>query len=277
MRRVLLAIVLTIGAVAPAGRAALASPASPLLTLTGTRTSYVDVEFDAAFSLDEESTKIDSGGRFGGWAIHSLARRAGDDDWAIAGAYLVEDVGPTAPKYGPHLFTLNIGDVTFPPGRYRVYLLADGATAVRVRFSEGGASKALRPRAVTAARWTAADVPLTAPGAVNGDLSQPLQVNRDSLTISSLYLFAEEGATVQSVTTCLRDRRAEVVSIQQECEGGGWAGYVVHAQQDYVFNLNTVYRPGSVETGKYFAFAKVRATKVERAIGVGVSIDLRGV
>ena len=276
MRRVLLAIVLTLGAVAPAGRAALAAPGAASITLTGARTSFVDVRFDREFSLDERSTEIDSEGRFGGWALHALDAPKGDEKPAIAGAYVLQDVAPTAPEYGPHVFTLNTGEVTFPAGRYRVYLLADGPAEVRVDFAKGGVTKTLHPKRATGARWTAADIPFTAPGVVNDSLSQPLRVNSNSLTISSLYLYSEEGATVQSVTTCLRDQ-AEAPPAEQECEGGGWAGYVIHAQQDYVFNLNTIYPPGSIEGGQYFAFAKARATKVERAIGLAVSIDLRGV
>ena len=277
MRRVLLAIFLILGAIAPAGHAAVAdTAAAPSLTLKGTKTSFVDVSFAEKFSLDEQSTEIDSKGRFAGWALHPLGPKAGDEDLDIVGAYELDDVAPTAPEYGPHQFTLNTGDVTLPAGRYRVYLLADGPAEVSVSFAEGGVTKTLRPRRATGARFTAADMPMTAPGVVNGSLSQPLVVTKDSLTISSLYLYSEEGATVQSVTACLRERAEdEGPSVEQECEGGGWAGYVVHAQQDYVFNLNTIYPPGTIPAGRYYSFAKARASQVERAIGVGVTIDLR--
>lgn len=273
MRRVLLLIVLTVGTLLPAGRAASADPVAASITVTGSRTSFVDVAFPEKFVLDERGSEIDSGGRFGGWMLHPLG--GSPDKGEIAGAYTIDEVAPTDPAYGPTLFTVNTQPTTLPAGRYRVYLLADGPTEVRVPLLEGKFSKTIRPAKATGARWTAADIPLTAPGVVNDGVSQPLKVTRDSITFTTLYLYSEEGATVQNVFACLRDTDTEAPPTEQNCEGGGWLGYVLHPQQDYLFTLNSIYPPGSIDTGTYFAFAKARATKVERVMGVGVTVDFR--
>ena len=277
MRRILLAILLLVGAMVPGAAAALEESTSPSISIVGKRTSFIDVRFDKSFSLDEGSTKITTRGEFAGWLIHPLGRPASYGDGDIGGAYMLRDVAPTDPQYGPHLFTMYIGEQTFPAGRYRIYLLADGPAEIRIPMLQGATSKRLRPIRATGARWTAKDIPLVAPGVVKDSVSQPIRVGRRSLTFNSLYLYSEEGATIQDTQSCLRDRTEEAAPPEQNCEGGGWLGSVLHARQDYEFTLTYTYPPGSVAAGKYYAFAKARATAVNRVMGVGVSIDLRGV
>ena len=277
MRRTLLAIVLVISAIGPGAGTASANGPSPSISITGKRTSFVDVRFNKSFSLDQRATKIDARGKFAGWVIHSLGRPTSHGGADVAGAYMLKDVAPTDPQYGPHLFKMNLGEATFPAGQYRIYLLADGPAQIRIPVLKGAISKNLRPTRATGARWTAKEIPLAAPGVVKDSVSQPIRVGSRSFTVNTLYLYSDEGATIQDTQSCLRDRAEEVAPPEQNCEGGGWVGSVLHAQQDYVFTLNYTYPPGSIAAGTYFAFAKARAAGVNRAMGVGVSVDLRGV
>jgi hypothetical protein len=273
MRRVLLAIVMMIGAITPAGRAAMADPATASLTIVGSRTSYIDVRFDQKFELGFRSAEIDFKGDFAGWMIHPLDEPLDYDKRDFIGSYVIKDVGPGDPEYGPNQFWMTLYDRVFSPGRYRVYLLADGPTKITVPFTKGGSSKVLKPVRATSARATAKDIPMTGPKIVNGSVSQPFRVNSGSITFSSIYFFSQEGATVQDTGACLREE-AEPSADMQNCEGGGAVGYVIHAQQDYVFTFTSVYPPGAVPTQKYYSYASARATAVDRAIGVAFTIDI---
>jgi hypothetical protein len=273
MRRVLLASVLLISVIAPTGRAAMAKPDPASITVTGSRTSYVDVRFDEKFRLDPWSAGIEFKGRFAGWMIHPLGEPLEYDKDDYIGSYMFRDVGPGDPEYGDQLFTITLAERTFSPGRYRVYLFADGAAKISVPLTEGTRSKTIRPVKGTTARLAVNDIPMAAPKVVNDSISQPLRVSSNSLTLSSAYLFAQEGATVQAVGACLREE-AEPSPDQQNCEGGGVTGYLVHPQQDYVFILTSVYPPGTVKSAEYYSYASARATAVDRAVGVGLTIDL---
>jgi hypothetical protein len=278
MQRVLLLTVLTMAAIAPAGGAAVADPGGASITLVGTRTSFVDVRFNEKFQLDHFETKIDSKGDFAGWLIHPLGQPLSYDKGDFQGAYMIRDVAPSNPEYGPNLFSISLRERTFAPGLYRLYLFADGPVKVRIPMLEGATSKTIRPHQRTTARWTAEDIPLIAPRVVADSVSQPFRVKRDSLTFSSIYLYSDDGVTAQQTTqACLRESPEEAPLLEQNCERGGIMGAVSHPLQDYAFVLTYVYPPRSMATDNYYTFAKARAATVDRVMGVGFTIQLPGV
>ncbi len=278
MRRVLLTIVVTIFAVVPAGRAALAEPREAWLTVVGNRTSFIDVRFDEKFKLDDWKTRIDFKGDFAGWLIHPLGQPLDFDDGDYDGAYMIRDVAPSNPEYGPNLFSISFGERTLAPGLYRVYLFADGPAKVHIPMLEGATSKTIRPHQRTTARWTAKDIPLVAPRVVADGVAQRFRVTRDSLTFSSIYLYSDDGVTAQQTTqACLRESPEEAPLLEQNCEGpGGIMGVTSHPLQDFAFVLTYVYPPGSMATDNYYTFAKARAATVDRAIGLAFTIRLPG-
>jgi len=267
----------TISAIVPAGRAAVAEPGGPSITVVGKRTGYVDVRFNEKFQIESWTSEIDFKGQFAGWLIHPLDQPLHYSKGDFVGAYIIRKVAPSKPVYGPHTFSVSHITQTFSPGLYRVYLLADGPAKIRIPLAKGTHSKTVRPTHPTAARWTAEDIPVTAPGVVKDSVSQPMRVSRDSLTFSSIYLYSNAGATVQNVSACLRDIPEEAAPPEQNCEGGGVLGPVIHAQQDYAFVLSSIYPPGAVAPGNYYTFANARAATVDRVMGVGVTIQLKGV
>ena len=279
MRRVLLVMMVTISSIVPAGRAAMAEPGGASITVVGKRTGYVDVRFDEKFQLEDWNSEIDFKGQFAGWLIHPLGQTSelDYDRGDFEGAYMIRKVRPTKPEYDPNLSIVYLPNRTFAPGLYRVYLLADGPAKIRIPMTKGTHSKTIRPTHPTPARWTAEEIPLTAPGVVNDSVSQPLRVTSDSLTLSSIYLYSNAGVTVQNVAACLRDRPEEAPPPEQNCEGGGAIGPVIHAQQDYALEFTYVYPPGAVAPRNYYTFANARAATVDRVMGSGVTIQLQGV
>ncbi len=242
------------------------------ISISGSRTSYVDVRFDRGFTLDAFRSDIAFDGSFGGWFMHRLGEKIDLSDGNARGAYDIAAVGPTADGSDPYRLLIGFGGSKLDPGLYRVYVLGDGPVSVHIPVEENHAVRSIRTFTQTGARTATMDLPVNDAGVVNDRKHVPIRIGRRSLTITTLYFHAGPGATVQDVQTCIKEQREN-----GNCEGGGIAGQVVHAFDTYDFSLSYMYPPGVLAPGDYFTYYKATVAGVERVVGSSLKIRLSGI
>jgi hypothetical protein len=191
----------------------------------------------------------------------------------VAGAYVIRDVVPPDEALDSFHFNIGFRSKNLAPGTYRIYLLADAPANIHIPIVKGAATTRLRPRFRAKASATTAELAVIA-GAVNDTKHTPVRVTDNTLTISTLFFSASQGATVQNVQACVKKEMEPAAG----CEGGGIAGYVIHPLVGYTFSLSTFYEPRILDPGDYYAFQRATAgVVVQRAVGASLSVELKGV
>lgn len=180
--------------------------------LTGSRTSYVDIDLD--WQLVPSAVVVETRGRYGGVVFQQLSTRSQASFLRAGGIVSVRGLSPDPDR----MSTERIGDGAYAePGRVRVYLIADGPTTVRFEADGPTRPRALKParRAVSAmrvARLTARDGVWSA--------AAPFAVAPTSLSLAALQVRGERSWAA-AVSLCLREPRA---TCPEPVAGGRFSG-----------------------------------------------------
>ena len=244
------------------------------LVLTGKQSASIEVTFAASTTLDLGHMETTGAGRFAGMYAEALNtavdQQPGGSDQR-AGAMVFRDVHePGSPGY---VFPL-IGSLsrTLKAGRYRLYLLADGPTQVRVPIS-GGRSLQLRPsRPVVTAVASDPDI-LASP--IKATNVQPLKVTgARSLNLSAL-LVGGFRAYAGQIGTCLRRPENECGSATNSGADGPFTGAAIDPVEDFGMAWSVTYQPGTLGPGRYEAYqGAVNAAGLKFASGAAFSLSL---
>ena len=223
-----------------------ASADGATLVLTGKQSASVEVTFAASTTLDLGHMETTGAGRFAGMYAEALSTPV---EQQRAGAMVFRDVHePGSPGY---VFPLS-GSLsrTLDAGRYRLYLLADGPTRVRVPIS-GGRSLQLRPsRPVATAVASDPDILVSPIKATN---VQPLKITgARSLNLSAL-LVGGFRAYAGQIATCLRRPESECGSGTNSGVDGPFTGAAVDPVEDFGMAWSVNYQPGTLGPGRYEA------------------------
>jgi hypothetical protein len=172
--------------------------AAPLLVVSGTGATTADFTLDTAVTFDYSSAVITGGGRYGGFALYAASGRD------YGGVVALPDLsGPVQPMTAdpPTVFG---GRTRLPPGRYRVYLIADKDVVVRLRLiaGDGADVHTTKPyrRTYAVARHA------VRPGDTTGALRLPIAVN--ARTKSYVFARYSGGTADNTVRACLARRGA---------------------------------------------------------------------
>lgn len=199
--------VVTVGAAAPA---AAAEPST--YSISAARSASVDITLSRPVVLDMSRTTVKGSGSFAGYYLQPLA---GDP---LGGAGVLVFNGVAVGKFAPAPVPLGNASavLSYSPkerrnlaaGRYRVHVLADAPTVVRLGLRGAGTSRALR--ATVSSRFAASVRDATPRGAVEtgpvASADVPLAIaSKRSLTV--LMLFVAYRAPTPGATrvyrTCL--------------------------------------------------------------------------
>lgn len=257
VRRVANPLVLVAVAAAGAGRVEAAPTGT--LTIEGDVSAWTDVVLPAGVTFDLKRATVSGNGRFAGFYVD--ARVA---DGRRIGMLSMRDFH--APGDAPEAQPLGTDPPTLPPGAYRIYLIADGRTSVRVPV-DGMASRTVRPARVTKAAVAVQRLPVTGV-AVSG--RQPMTAARRSLSLSTLLL-DDVLAFAGTIAVC-------VTSHGGRCDGdradGTRLGYYVNPSGPYPFIWTVVYPPGTM-AGRLDAVQEAQnVAGVTHAVGASFTLDL---
>jgi hypothetical protein len=160
---------------------------------------------------------------------------------------------------------------TLSPGRYRIYLLADGPTEL-VLPVHGSTERRLRPSRV--ARVAFAQRADILKSAIEAENAQPLTLVGARTVSLSTILIGRFRAYVGEVGACLRLAEAECGSTTRGGDGS-YTGYVVSPLSDIDMSFTSSYAPGALKPGRYEAYqAALNATTLKYASGAALSLSL---
>ena len=265
MRRtqgLLLASVMVVGLSLPAQ----ALPPA-VLVLSGSSTAFVDVTLPTDVRLDTYHATTQTRGRFSGMYAEPLGESdapARSDDDRHAGVLILTELHSPATPPEPLVLTASSG---LSAGRYRIYLIADGPSTVRIPMT-GMASRRLTPTRRTTARLNLSSLK---PNLVHISGREPLTVARRSLSLSTLLVGDFQEAFVGRIGTCLTARGTA-------CSGqnldGAWTGYVLAPTATFAMGWSVVYLPG-IHIGPIDAVQEAaNATGIDYGIGAGFTLTL---
>lgn len=227
LRLALAALLVVLSATTLPGHAA---PPAGTLTLRGSTSAWTTFDVPAGVTLDVSGATVTTSGRFGGFYLDSTHA-----DGRRVGVVRLRDYhvpGDTA-----HLQELSTEPGTLPQGRYRLYLIADTATVVKIPVT-GMASRVLRPANRTAA---SAAVQVLRPDGIAVQGRQPVTAARRSVSLSSVLL-DDVQVFVGTISACLTAPGGACNSGRID---GGRAGYYVNPYGAYPFVFTVVYPPGT--------------------------------
>lgn len=242
MRRALAALLLLLS-FAPAGAVRAAPSTLREIVLTGSRPASVEVTFGARFSprlgvVHSEGIKAATRGTYAGvWFENVRTPRLSQ------GAVVVPAMGDALPiAWGGS----DREDFSLPAGRYRVHLLTDGVSTVRVRA--GGLDRNLRLSPARASDVRARLVKVTA---VTAEV--PVLVKPTTTTVLAASTH-NEPSLAAAVSVCLDE------GYQAPCEASGGLGmqvaFVMPGLWSRTMATYNVY-PGDASTGEHTATYKV--------------------
>lgn len=206
-----------------------AAPPAGTLTLQGGTTAWMTFDAPAALTLDLRGATVTTSGRFGGFYLDALAADGPRDGVVKLRDYRV-------PGDTPDVQRLGTGAGSVPRGRYRLYLIADGSTVVKIPVT-GMAGRVLRP---TNRSVAAASVQVLRPNGIAVQGRQPVSAARRSVSLSSVML-DDVQVFAGTISACL-------TAPGGACNSGGpdsgRAGYYVNPYGAYPFVFTVVYIPG---------------------------------
>lgn len=267
-RSMLMCVVFAVGVVLTAGHAG-AAPGDELV-LQGSRTASIDITLAADTTFDLEQLAMTGSGRFVGFYAEALdvpvARRT--EPRRHLGAVQIRDWrAPGQPgltlSFGPR------GENTLGAGRYRVYLLADGRSTVRIPTT-GGLDRRLSPARSASASVAADGDILTSP--FDASNTQPLQISGQRNVSFSGILVGQFRAYVGTIGVCLRSPQAQC---GEQRVDGGFAGYTLSPLSDTDLAFVVEYQPGVLSPGAYVADqGATNATTLQYASAAAFSLAL---
>lgn len=243
-----------------------AEPQYAYLVISGTRSAVVDVTFP-------RDTKGTPGAL--GWRCDEFTTRG------TYAAYLLRPVSGRGPTWGgmltpkwpfgryPSCFTDYSDDRSLKAGRYRLYLMTDGATTLRVRlfgYARDVVVRPARPYPVTAGYF---DVPGVA-GVLPAEAKRDFAMTRRTYAIQSVYVASDMPVGVETVQACAVPRGEPC---PRDLRNGEWtsawapdpanpAGY------SYFARLTTFRRPEFQDPpGPYDAYWRIKGADVPKARG----------
>lgn len=206
-----------------------AAPAAGTITLQGGTSAWTTFDVPAPLTLDLGRVTVTTSGRFGGFYLDAVA-----PDGPRNGIVSLRDYH--VPGDTPYVERLGTDTTRFPRGRYRLYLIADTTTVVKIPVT-GVPSRALRPANRTVA--TASVQELRRNGlAVQG--RQPVTAARRSVSFSSVML-DDVQVFAGTISACLTAPGGACNSGGQDA---GRAGWYVNPYGAYPFVFTVVYAPG---------------------------------
>jgi hypothetical protein len=250
-----------------------AHAAGTTLTLTGRHSASIDVTFNADITLDLQQMVTTGAGRFAGMYAEAISvpvpqRQAADRH---AGAVRFRDVHePGSPGFLFSFVARPSG--TLKAGRYRLYLLADGLTQVRVPMT-GSRSLRLSPtRSAVTAIASDADIIVSAIEAKN---VQPLVLTGARTINMSALLVGEFRAFAGDIGTCLRRPETECGSATSSGVDGPFTSVGINPVEDYGLAWSITYQSGVLTPGRYEAFqGALNAAGLKYASGAAFSLTL---
>ncbi|HEX8003023.1 MAG TPA: hypothetical protein VF519_10055 [Mycobacteriales bacterium] len=206
MRRALTAALLLLAALAPVAPSAAATSAE--IVLTGSRAAWAEVSFPGRFKpaiglFGRDELRVTTRGTYAGVYFESVTKPGR----LSQGGVVLTAVDDFPVAWGGS----DRDDFTLPAGRYRVHLLTDGQSTVRVAVDGLPRGLRLAPRGPSDARAKVADV--TAARA-----SIPVTVRPATTTV--LVGFAHSEPSVATAASVCLDEGRDV-----PCEAGGGYGF----------------------------------------------------
>lgn len=229
---------------------------SGTITIHGSTSAWTALDVPAGVAMDLSRATVSGAGRYGGFYV---------DLGGEHGVGMVRLRDFHVPQGTPHL--QNIGDSgEVPRGHHTIYLLADGATTVRIPVT-GMASRTLRPaRRATAVAY----VQELRRDALAMLGRQSLAVARRSVSFSSLLL-DDTQVFVGTLSACLTSPGGICNSGKED---GGRLGYYVNPYGAYPFGWTVVYPPG-VKSGRLDAVQEAEnVAGISFAIGASFTLAL---
>lgn len=239
MRRTF-ATLLLLATLAPAAPPAAAAPAAGReVVLSGSRSASVEVRFASRFKphlgvFGYPGISAATRGTYAGVLFENLGKRM-----LSQGGVVVPVMGDEMPiGWGGS----DRDDFSLPAGRYRVHLLTDGQSTVRVRVDGIARSMRLAPRRPTAVRARLVSV-----DAVRAEV--PVLVRPTTTTVLVAYAKIEPSAG-NAVSVCLDEGR------ELPCEAGGGSGMKVAFLAPGVWSKSQAaifFYPGWASNGEHVA------------------------
>ncbi|MDQ3914274.1 MAG: hypothetical protein M3285_04560 [Actinomycetota bacterium] len=219
--------------------------ADEAIVLVGGRTTYVDVTFDGPVTVREIGTQIAYKGSYAGWLIHAVGERFDREGETVAGGFLIRGLLPSHYPQDP----IDFGPVVNPtldPGRYRLYLLADGFARVTIPADGLGKTLSLSPSMRTTSHADAEELDLSLGNAGSARGRFPVESSSSTLSVSILAFYSRRGANVSNLDVCFAKRG-------KDCDGRyGGTGYTFAlVPDDWGVGWMVSYAPGVLGDGKY--------------------------
>lgn len=271
MKRAIVTLSLLVAAFAPL--APRASAEGAVLTLDGTRTASVDVTLRLKTTFDYLHATFTSKSRFVGFYAEAIDKPVAnrDQNGARLGAVTIRDYHPPGDS-GHTLDLASSVQRSLDPGRYRIYLIADGPASVRLPIT-GSTNFVLRPKR-----------PASASAAVNANiLVNPLEAtNRQPLTVTgsrsisfSSILVGQFRAYLGTIGACLAKPQKDCGSATSSGADAVYTGFVVSPLYGTYFAFTVTYLPGVLPPGAYNALQDaINATTLQFAAGAAFTLNL---
>lgn len=250
-----------------------ARAAGATLILIGKRSASVDVTLNADVTLDLQQMVTTGAGRFAGMYAEAISvpvpqRQAADRH---GGAVRFRDVHePGSPGFLFSFVARPSG--ILKAGRYRLYLLADGPTQVRVPITGSRSLRVSPTRPAVTAVASAADILVSAIEARNVQplvLSGPRTVNMSALLVGEFRAFAGD------IGTCLRRPETECGSATGSGVDGPFASVGINPVGDYGLAWSVTYQPGTLAPGRYEGVQEaLNVAGLKYASGASLSLTL---
>lgn len=248
-----------------------AAPARPSLTVVGNRTAYADITLAHRADLDLSHATLTGGGRFVGLYVETLDKPVADrsEPGARFGIVRIRDYHPT----GEAAPTLMLGDAWLAAGRYRVYLVADGAATVRVPLS---GSPTLKVRAVRPTEAAAVVAPDILVNQLEANNRQALRVTgRRSISFSSITV-GRFRAFAGQIAACMALPGQDCGTATARGADGTYTGWFVSPLLEREFMFTLGYEAGVLPAGSYDAVQQaVNAATLQLAVGAAFTLALR--
>lgn len=191
----------------------------PAIVVTGTRSAYVDFRLTRKVTPDPSLMTVTTDGTYAGYVI---TEKQGEMIALVGGGLVIPRFVEEAEKASDFPFDpMTMSGETLDPGVYRMRLITDGTTTVRIPAQGLKRDLVLRPDRPAAEQTAELDDLGSGPGELEGRTS--IRRSRNTLTLAAVLSVVEnhQGSTIEQ---CLK-RRAEA---EDECDpttdfGATWA------------------------------------------------------